>query len=162
MKEIAPDLYLLRGFPPVAFNVYVIRAGSGWILVDTSTRHSRRRILRQFPGKLDAILITHAHADHAGTMHAIATETGAPVWTGERDADAVEGKAPVPLPEQYKDHIVNRLCSPDRGRIRIPLSDACGRARRWARGSALSIFPDTHPGRSVYGANRTGLLSAPM
>jgi len=109
MKETAPDLCLLRGFPPVAFNVYVIRTDSGWILVDTSTRHSRRRILRQLPGKLEAILITHAHRDHAGSMHAIATETGAPVWTGERDADAVEGKAPVPLPEQHKDHVVNRL-----------------------------------------------------
>jgi hydroxyacylglutathione hydrolase len=109
MKEIAPDLHLLRGLPPVAFNVYVIRAGSGWILVDTSTRHSRRRILRQLPGELAAILITHAHRDHAGSMHAIATETGAPVWAGERDADAVEGKAPEPLPEQHEDHIVNRL-----------------------------------------------------
>jgi hydroxyacylglutathione hydrolase len=109
MKEVAPDLYLLRGFPPAAFNVYVIRAGSGWILVDTSARHSRRRILRQLPGKLEAILITHAHRDHAGSMHAVATETGAPVWAGERDADAVEGKAPEPLPEQHKDHIVNRL-----------------------------------------------------
>jgi glyoxylase-like metal-dependent hydrolase (beta-lactamase superfamily II) len=109
MKEIAPDLFMLRGFPPAAFNVYVIRASDGWILVDTSTRHSRRRILRQLPGKLEAIFITHAHRDHAGSMHAVAVETGAPVWTGERDADAVEGKAPEPLPEQHKDHIVNRL-----------------------------------------------------
>jgi hydroxyacylglutathione hydrolase len=109
LKEIAPDLYLLRGFPPAAFNVYAIRAGSGWILVDTATRHSRRRILRQLPGELEAILITHAHRDHAGSMHAIATETGAPVWAGERDADALEGKAPEPIPKQHEDHIVNRL-----------------------------------------------------
>jgi len=87
----------------------LIRAGSGWILADTASRHSRRRILRQLPGKLEAIVITHAHRDHAGSMHAIATETGAPVWTGERDADAVEGKAPEPLPKQYEHHIVNRL-----------------------------------------------------
>jgi hydroxyacylglutathione hydrolase len=109
MKEIALDLFLLRGFPPVAFNVYLIRAGQRWILVDTSSRHSRRRILRQLPGKLEAIVITHAHRDHAGSMHALATETGAPVWAGERDADAVEGKAAEPIPEQHKDHVVNRL-----------------------------------------------------
>jgi glyoxylase-like metal-dependent hydrolase (beta-lactamase superfamily II) len=109
LKEVAPDLYVLRGFPPAAFNVYLIRVGSGWILVDTATRHSRRRILRQLPGGLEAILITHAHRDHAGSMHAIATETGAPVWAGEHDADAIEGKAREPLPEQHKDHIVNRL-----------------------------------------------------
>ena len=109
MKEIAPDLHLLRGFPPGAFNVYLIGADSGWILVDTACRHARRRILRQVSGRLEAILITHAHRDHAGSMHAIATETEAPVWAGERDADALEGRAPEPLPERHKDHIVNRL-----------------------------------------------------
>ena len=108
MKEIAADVYLLRGFPPAAFNVYVIRSGKKWVLVDTSTRHATRRILRQLPGELEAILITHAHRDHAGSMHAVATRTGAPVWTGELDADAVEGKAPEPVPEKHKDHIVNR------------------------------------------------------
>jgi hydroxyacylglutathione hydrolase len=109
MKEIAKDLYLLRGFPPAGFNIYAIRSGDQWVLVDTSTKYSRRRILRQLPGKLEAIFITHAHRDHAGSMHAVAAETGAPVWASERDAPAVEGAAPEPIPEQHKDHIVNRL-----------------------------------------------------
>lgn len=109
MKEIVRDLYLLRGFPPAAFNVYLIRSGDQWMLVDTSTRHARRRILRQLPGKLEAIFITHAHRDHAGSMHAVATETGAPVWASEADADAVEGKAPEPTPAEHKDNIVNRM-----------------------------------------------------
>ena len=81
MKEIARDLYLLRGFPPAGFNIYAIRSGERWLLVDTSTKYSRRRILRQLPGKLEAIFITHAHRDHAGSMHAVATATGAPVWS---------------------------------------------------------------------------------
>jgi len=109
MKEVAADLYLLRGFPPGAFNVYVIRSGDRWVLVDTSTRHARRRILRQLPGQLEAIFITHAHRDHAGAMHAVATETGAPVWGSEQDADALEGKALEPANEEHRDHIVNRL-----------------------------------------------------
>ena len=109
MKEIAKDLYLLRGFPPAGFNIYVIRSGDQWVLVDTSTKYSRRRVLRQLPGKLEAIFITHAHRDHAGSMHAVATATGAPVWASERDAGAIEGAAPEPIPEQHKDHIVNKL-----------------------------------------------------
>ena len=80
MKEIVPDLFLLRGFPPAAFNAYVIRSGAKWVLVDTSTKYARRRIIRQLPGTLAAIFITHAHRDHAGSMHAVATKTGAPVW----------------------------------------------------------------------------------
>ena len=79
MKEIAPDVYLLRGFPPAAFNVYVIRSGEKWVLVDTATSNAKRRILRQLPGELEAIVITHAHRDHAGSMHAVATRTGTPV-----------------------------------------------------------------------------------
>jgi hydroxyacylglutathione hydrolase len=111
VKEIAQDLFLLRGFPPAAFNVYVIRSGNRWVLVDTSTRHARRRILRQLPGELEAIFITHAHRDHAGSMHAVATSTGAPVWGSEIDADALEGKVPEPANEEHRDHIVNRLFS---------------------------------------------------
>jgi hydroxyacylglutathione hydrolase len=112
LKEIASDLYLLSGFPPAGFNIYVIRSGERWLLVDTSTKYSRRRILRQLPGKLEAIFITHAHRDHAGSMHAVATETGAPVWASEADADAIEGTAPEPIPAKYEDHIVNRMARP--------------------------------------------------
>jgi hydroxyacylglutathione hydrolase len=112
MKQIATDLFLLRGFPPAGFNIYVIRSEEQWVLVDTSTKYSRRRILRQLPGTLEAIFITHAHRDHAGSMHAVASETDAPVWTGERDADAIEGKAEEPIPEQHKNHIVNRMAAP--------------------------------------------------
>src|SRR3954470_7990187 len=106
MKRIAEDLYLLRGFPPAAFNVYALRDFDRWILVDTSTRHARRRILRQLPGELEAIFITHAHRDHAGSMHAVARETAAPGWGSEEDAAALEGKAPEPMPEQRRDHPV--------------------------------------------------------
>jgi hydroxyacylglutathione hydrolase len=112
VKEVARDLFLLRGFPPAGFNIYVIRSGDQWVLVDTSTKYSRRRILRQLPGKLEAIFITHAHRDHAGAMHTVAIETGAPVWGSEGDADAIEGKAEEPIPEQHKNHIINRLAAP--------------------------------------------------
>jgi hydroxyacylglutathione hydrolase len=111
VKRIAEDLYLLRGFPPAAFNVYVIRDGDRWVLVDTATRHARRRIMRQLPGELEAIFITHAHRDHAGAMHAVARQAGAPVWGSEADADALEGKAPAPANEEHRDDLVNRLFS---------------------------------------------------
>ncbi len=146
MKEIAPDLYLLRGFPPFAFNVYVIRAGSGWILVDTASRHSRRRILRQLPGKLEAILITHAHRDHVGSMHAIATETGAPVWAGEHDADALEGRAPEPIPERHKDHIVNRLLS-GWWKDRHPVERRLREGEEMGAGFTVIDFPGHTPGQ---------------
>jgi hydroxyacylglutathione hydrolase len=109
MREIAPDLFLLSGFPPAGFNIYLIRSGQETVLVDTSTRHSRRRILKQVPGKLDAIFITHAHRDHAGSMHAVAEAKGAPVWASEQDAGALEGKDPEPGPAEHRNHVVNRM-----------------------------------------------------
>jgi hydroxyacylglutathione hydrolase len=111
MREVANGVFLLSGFPPAAFNVYLLRSGDQSVVVDTATRHARRRILRQIPSAPDAIFITHAHRDHAGAMHAVATATGAPVWAGELDADALEGKAPDPIPDQYREHPVNRLFS---------------------------------------------------
>ena len=108
MKELAPGLHVLSGFPPNGFNVYAVENGDGIVLVDTATRHARRRILRQVAGrKLDGILITHAHRDHAGAMHAVATETGAPVWSSADDAGALEGTAPEPIPN--RDSLVDRV-----------------------------------------------------
>ena len=133
MKEIARDLYLLRGFPPGAFNVYVIRLDDRWVLVDTSTRHAHRRIMRQLPGDLEAIFITHAHRDHAGSMHSVAKATGAPVWGSEEDADALEGKAPEPANERHRDHIVNRMFA-SWWRDRHPV------ARRLAEGDTVAEF----------------------
>jgi hydroxyacylglutathione hydrolase len=109
VKEIADGVHLLRGFPPGAMNVYLLRSGDRWVLVDTATRFARRRILRQLPGELEAIVITHAHRDHAGSMHAVAREAGAPVWGPAPDADALEGRAAEPIPERYRGHPVNRV-----------------------------------------------------
>jgi hydroxyacylglutathione hydrolase len=109
MKEVATSLHLLSGFPPAGFNVYAIESDHGWILVDTGSRFARRRVLRQLPGELEAIFITHAHRDHAGSMHAVAQERGGPVWSSSTDADALEGRAPEPFPNEYAGHPVNRL-----------------------------------------------------
>jgi hydroxyacylglutathione hydrolase len=108
VKELAPGLHRLSGFPPNGFNVYLLETDEGAVVIDTATRHARRRILRQVAGRgLTAIFITHAHRDHAGAMHAVAVETGAPVWSSTEDADAIEGKAPEPLPKP--DSLVSRM-----------------------------------------------------
>ena len=145
MKEIASGLFLLSGFPPAGFNVYLIRAEEETVLVDTSTRHSRRRILRQAPASLDAILITHAHVDHAGSMHAVAEATGSPVWASEQDADALEGKAPVPLPAEHENHLVNRM-GRDWWRDKHPVARRLTEGERVA-GFEVIAFPGHTPGQ---------------
>src|SRR5271157_4979971 len=87
MKRLADDLDIFDGFPPFAINIYVM----GGVLVDCGTRFATRRILRQVKGRtLEAVALTHAHADHQGACHAVCTTLGLPLWCGARDADAME------------------------------------------------------------------------
>jgi glyoxylase-like metal-dependent hydrolase (beta-lactamase superfamily II) len=87
VKQLAGDLYLLRGFPPNAINVYLV----GDTLVDAGSRHAARRILRQLRGRtVTTHALTHAHADHQGSSHEVCEALGIPLWCGERDAEAVE------------------------------------------------------------------------
>jgi hydroxyacylglutathione hydrolase len=87
VKQLADDLYLLRGFPPNGINVYLM----GDVLVDAATRHAKRRILRQLRGRtVTAHALTHAHPDHQGASHAVCETLGIPLWCGERDVEAME------------------------------------------------------------------------
>ena len=87
MKELAPGLWQLSGFPPQGINVYLM----GDVLVDAATRRAGRRILRQLKGRqVTAHALTHAHPDHQGASHEVCTALGIPFWVGERDADAAE------------------------------------------------------------------------
>jgi glyoxylase-like metal-dependent hydrolase (beta-lactamase superfamily II) len=87
MKQLADDLYLLRGFPPNAINVYL----AGDVLIDAATRQGERRIIRQIRGRtVSAHALTHAHPDHQGSSHAICERLGIPLWCGRGDVSAME------------------------------------------------------------------------
>jgi hydroxyacylglutathione hydrolase len=101
VKKLADGLYLLRGFPPNAINVYLM----GDVLVDAATRHAGRRILRQLRSRrVTAHALTHAHPDHQGASREVCEALGLPLWCGKRDVHAMEsGDFGQP------DHVVNRV-----------------------------------------------------
>jgi glyoxylase-like metal-dependent hydrolase (beta-lactamase superfamily II) len=87
MKQLVDGVYLLRGFPPNAINVYLM----GDVLIDAGTRHAGRRILRQLSRRtVIGHALTHAHPDHQGASHEICERLGIPLWCGELDAPAME------------------------------------------------------------------------
>src|SRR5687768_13272167 len=87
VKQLAPDLWMLGGFPPNGINIYLI----GDVLVDAGTRHSGRRIFRQLDGhRVAAHALTHAHPDHQGASKAVCDRLGVELWCGENDAEAME------------------------------------------------------------------------
>ena len=75
-------------------NVYL----AGDVLIDSATRHSTRRIMRQLEGRaVSAHALTHAHGDHQGSSKAVCERLGIPYWVGEKDVAAAEGGPPAIL-----------------------------------------------------------------
>lgn len=107
MKLIADDVYLLRGFPPNAINVYLV----GDVLVDAATRHAGRRILRQLEGRpVTAHALTHAHADHQGASHEICEKLGIPFWVGAADVEPAEtGDVMARQPDFWLNKVIGKV-----------------------------------------------------
>ncbi|MEZ5062813.1 MAG: MBL fold metallo-hydrolase [Solirubrobacterales bacterium] len=92
MREIAPDLFQLRGLIPNAINVYL----AGDVLIDAATKLSSRRILGQIQDRpLSLHALTHVHPDHQGASHAICEARHIPLACHADGVDAMEGRAPV-------------------------------------------------------------------
>ena len=87
MRQLAEDVYQLKGWPKNAINVYLI----GDVLVDAATRQAEKRIVRQIAGRtVTAHALTHVHPDHQGSSHAICERLGIPLWCGRADVHAME------------------------------------------------------------------------
>jgi glyoxylase-like metal-dependent hydrolase (beta-lactamase superfamily II) len=92
MREIAPGLWQLAGFPPNVFNVYL----AGDVLIDAATRFARRRISRELGDRRPALVaLTHCHPDHQGVAHEICTSYGVSLACHEADCAAMEGREPM-------------------------------------------------------------------
>ncbi len=109
MKEVARDVYLLRGFPPNVVNIYL----AGTLLVDAGTRADRRRIIRQLAGRrVAAHVLTHVHPDHQGASQQVCEKLGIPLWCGEHDRVAMESgdmSRQFPSAEQWLVRTINHF-----------------------------------------------------
>ncbi len=71
-------------------NMYLVSDHASSVLIDPSTPPSV--VCADFPGglpHLDAIFLTHAHFDHMLGIDEWVRQTGAPVYVGKEDADAL-------------------------------------------------------------------------
>lgn len=106
MKELAPGLFQLKGFPPNNYNVYLM----GGVLVDSSTKLGHRRILKQLRGHaVDAHALTHAHPDHQGSSKRVCDALGIPFWVGGGDATAAaSGDLRSAMPETLMSRLAQK------------------------------------------------------
>lgn len=95
----------LHVIPLGMVNVYLLE-GQKNILVDTGVKKSEEKIFEGIkalgisPDAIDAILLTHGHADHIGSVSAIVAKTGAKVIMSEIEYKTLTEEIPeevVPL-----------------------------------------------------------------
>jgi len=140
VRQLADDLYLLRGFPPNAINVYLM----GDVVVDTGSRHAGRRILRQVKGRdVSAVALTHVHPDHDGAAKQVCEALGVPLWVGENDVAAMENEPPAP------EHPMQKLSSRAFEGPRHPVDRALREGDVVAGFTVLDV-PGHSPGHVAY------------
>lgn len=91
--EVAPGVFWLR--MPLPFqlnhiNLWLLRDGDGWTIVDTgfpddAVRATWTQIIEQLDGPVKRLIVTHFHPDHFGLATWLMEKTGAPLsmTTGE-------------------------------------------------------------------------------
>jgi glyoxylase-like metal-dependent hydrolase (beta-lactamase superfamily II) len=101
---VAPGVWRLKD---IFVNVYMIqnREATGWVLVDTglkSTASTLRTLITDLFGSGSrplAIIMTHAHFDHRGSLIELAEEWGVPVYCHHQERPYLTGAASYPPPD---------------------------------------------------------------
>lgn len=114
--EIAPGLWWLRMPMPMTLdhiNVYLLRDGEGWALVDTGLGIAATFALWEeiFTNKLAGqlltrVICTHCHYDHAGAAAWLQERFGVPLYMTYGEymmMRALMGPLPDPLPPSHRD-----------------------------------------------------------
>ena len=98
---VAPGVWRLKD---TFVNVYVIqnREGTDWVLVDTGLKTTGAKI-KELVGEIfggaskpKAIVMTHAHFDHRGSLIELAEEWGVPVYCHHQEKPYLDGRASYP------------------------------------------------------------------
>lgn len=141
--HVAEGVRLVTALPPYAINAYVISHPDGDVLVDAMTRVDTPVLLRAVRGRRLAVHVaTHAHPDHVGATHAVASKLGIPVWAHALDAPAVEDTGLIS--ERQPDAPINRLFA------KVMLGPGHPVARTLQEGDEVAGFTVLHtPGHSI-------------
>lgn len=116
---IAPDVHCLRvGAGITSTNVYFVRSGASWVLIDTAGPNRGREIRAAAETIFGAgsapaaILLTHLHATHAGSARELATGWELPVHVHPAERPLVSpGYAPTEHPTGLLSRLITRTMS---------------------------------------------------
>jgi glyoxylase-like metal-dependent hydrolase (beta-lactamase superfamily II) len=98
-QQIAPGVSLVTiGRGVAGANVYLVRSGSTWTLVDTGWGRGAEAIRTAAASVFGrgvrpaAILLTHIHPDHSGSAGMLARSWEVPVYVGAEEVPMAAGK----------------------------------------------------------------------
>lgn len=86
-------------------NVFIVRTGGTWVLVDAGLRGFARTITEAaaaFTGSgaaPAAIILTHGHFDHIGSLEALLEQWDVPVYAHRLERPYLNGESPYPPPD---------------------------------------------------------------
>ena len=159
-REIAPDVHCLGPWGRAQTDVYFVRSGSSWVLVDAGWAKDGARIERAAASLLgpdvrpSAILLTHCHPDHAGAALELGRAWDCAVWMH-----------PAELPFATGDLAGMRAFAGPLDRLVVlPLMLAMGRRRReavLARSNLGQVARTFEPGAEVPGLEGWECLPTP-
>jgi glyoxylase-like metal-dependent hydrolase (beta-lactamase superfamily II) len=101
LDHITSDVSGLRTY---IVNLFGIRSRTGWVLVDAGLRGQDEAIMRWAREHIgdtppSAIVLTHAHFDHIGSLEALLQHWDVPVWVHRDELPFVTGALSYPPPD---------------------------------------------------------------
>ena len=102
MRQIVPDVYLMEGLRSDSGNVYLLVSGEGLALVDSGLAGAADQIEAQLQeggyrlSDVRAIVLTHAHGDHMGSVAELARRSGAQVLAHHEEIPYIEQAKTMP------------------------------------------------------------------
>ena len=112
MRELTRDVAIVPG---MIANAYLVGDRESWVVVDSGTPASGRKIVRAAEARFGrgarprAILLTHGHFDHAGSAPALADRWGAPVFAHVRELPYLTGRERYPRMDTSKPGFFSKL-----------------------------------------------------
>ncbi len=161
-KEVAADVYWLEVGQWLGrlgkSNVYFVRSGSSWVLIDAGWQHSGKQIARAaaalfgMNSRPAAILLTHIHPDHSGAVRELAQRWGAPVYAHANEMPLASGA----LLPQYANPLDRWLVGP-----LLRVMSARARERMRSRASLEGIVRPMDPAAGVPGLPEWEVIPTP-